>query len=97
MIILKFIFVLWLIICASLSPTLVDHVIAEVDSKGYIALLLFPLLNDYLRNKHINKVCIIIIDILTTILFLPAVVLYYILIGFIISVVVICANVSKFF
>ena len=97
MIALKLMFSFWLILNASIGAAFVDYAISKIDSKGYIALWLFPLLNERLRDKHVNKACIIIIDILASIVFLLALLLYCVLIGLMVSIVIILANTSKFF
>ena len=97
MTVLRIILALWGIFNAALATSLLDYVLPELKENGLKAVLLFPQINDHIRETNSNKTVIVLFDIWFTILFWPALVMYAVLIGLIISVIVVWDGFGKLF
>ena len=97
MIVLRIVLALWGIFNAALATSFIDFVLPELKEKGLKAVLLFPQINDHIRETISNKTVVVLFDIWFAILFLPALIMYTVLIALILSIIAIWDGFGKLF
>ena len=97
MIVLRIVLALWGIFNAALATSFIDFVLPELKEKGLKAVLLFPQINDHIRETISNKTVVVLFDIWFAILFWQALVIYAVLIGLTISVIAMWDGFGKLF